>query len=158
LSISTFQRICCLSCSNVLFVLEFIRMTARRGIFFNSKSRSTDSNLLVDEKNRSPTKIESSTILHNDDPSSSSTSISTNQSQISPQTLTSTVSSSIGVTKKKLILRNPKRNLAKSIYSGPRKIFSTSYKVGFIFTRIFVDFSLVINLLIFFFSRRIEHN
>jgi hypothetical protein len=94
-------------------------MTTRRGIFFNSKSRSADSNVLLDDKNRSPTKIESSNIIINEDPSSSSS-----NSQTSPP-------KSTGIVKKKLILKNSKRTLAKTIYSGPRKIFSTSYKVRF---------------------------
>jgi hypothetical protein len=99
-------------------------MTTRRGIFFNSKSRSADSNLILDEKNRSPTKTESSNVIINEDPPSSSS--SSNNSQTSPPK-TTIVSS--GIVKKKLILKNTKRTLTKTIYSGPRKIFSTSYKV-----------------------------
>jgi hypothetical protein len=100
-------------------------MTTRRGIFFNSKSRSADSNLIVNEKNQSPTKNESSNIIINEDPTSSSS----NNSQPSPPKTTTTVST--GIVKKKLILKHTKRTLTKTIYSGPRKIFSTSYKVCF---------------------------
>lgn len=96
-------------------------MTTRRGIFFNSKSRSADSNVLLDDKNRSPTKIESSNIIINEDASSSSS-----NSQTSPPKITTM---STGIVKKKLILKSSKRTLTKTIYSGPRKIFSTSYKV-----------------------------
>jgi hypothetical protein len=98
-------------------------MTTRRGIFFNTKSRSVDSNVLLDDKNRSPTKSESTNIIINEDPSSSSS-----NSQTSPPKSTTI---STGIVKKKLILKNSKRTLAKTIYSGPRKIFSTSYKVRF---------------------------
>jgi hypothetical protein len=97
-------------------------MATRRGIFFNSKSRSIDTNLILDEKNRSPTKIESSNIILNEDPGSSSS----NNSQTSPP---KTTTMATGIVKKKLILKNTKRTLTKTIYSGPRKIFSTSYKV-----------------------------
>jgi hypothetical protein len=100
-------------------------MTTRRGIFFNSKSRSADSNLIFDEKNRSsPPKTEPSNIITNDDPTSGS---SSNNSQTSPP---KTTTISTGIVKKKLILKNTKRTLTKTIYSGPRKIFSTSYKVS----------------------------
>jgi hypothetical protein len=98
-------------------------MTTRRGIFFNTKSRSVDSNVLLDDKNRSPTKSESTNIIINEDPSSSSS-----NSQTSPPKSTTI---STGIVKKKLILKNSKRTLTKTIYSGPRKIFSTSYKVSF---------------------------
>lgn len=107
-------------------------MTTRRGIFFNSKSRSADSNLILDEKNRSPTKTEpSSNPINNEDPTSGS---SSNNSQTSPpKTTTTTTTTAIpaGIVKKKLILKSTKRTLTKTIYSGPRKIFSTSYKVSY---------------------------
>ena len=118
--------------SSSFFLSESIRMTARRGIFFNSKSRSIDSNHILEDKNRSPTKIGSTTILNNDDPNTSSSS----NSQTSPpkstgnSTATTGGTTTTGVVKKKLILRNTKRTLTKTIYSGPRKIFSTSYKVS----------------------------
>ncbi|CAF5004508.1 unnamed protein product, partial [Rotaria sp. Silwood1] len=99
-------------------------MTTRRGIFFNSKSRSIDSNIMIDNKNQSPPKTELSNNITNDDQSSNS---SSNNSQSSPSKLT-TISS--GIVKKKLILKNTKRTLTKTIYSGPRKIFSTSYKAN----------------------------
>jgi hypothetical protein len=102
-------------------------MTTRRGIFFNSKSRSADSNILLNEKNQSPTKIESSNIILNDDPGSSSS----GNSQTSPPKITTTAAAT-GIVKKKLILKSTKRTLTKTIYSGPRKIFSTSYKVRLI--------------------------
>jgi hypothetical protein len=79
-------------------------MSSRRGIFFNSKSRPNDKiNQL------SPTEIS------NEDPSSSNNN-DNNQ--------TTTV-------KKKIILNHTKRTLTKTIYSGPRKIFSRNYKVIF---------------------------
>lgn len=101
-----------------------IGMTTRRGIFFNSKSRSIDSNLLVNEKNRSPPKIEPSTIILNEESGNSN---SSGNSQTSPPKSTATAAA--GIVKKKLILKSTKRTLTKTIYSGPRKIFSTSYKV-----------------------------
>jgi hypothetical protein len=94
-------------------------MTTRRGIFFNSKSRSVDSNVILDTKSQSPPKTE----IINEDPSSSNSS----SSQTSPPKTTNVPS---GIVKKKLILKNTKRTLTKTIYSGPRKIFSTSYKVN----------------------------
>jgi hypothetical protein len=79
-------------------------MTSRRGIFFNSKSRPNDKiNQL------------SSTEISNEDPTSSNNN-DNNQ--------TTTV-------KKKIILNHTKRTLTKTIYSGPRKIFSRNYKVIF---------------------------
>ncbi|CAF3868489.1 unnamed protein product, partial [Rotaria magnacalcarata] len=60
-------------------------MTSRRGVFFSSKSRSADSNLIVDGKNRSPPKTESSStsnIIQNVDQTSSSS-----NSQTSPPKL-----------------------------------------------------------------------
>lgn len=99
-------------------------MTTRRGIFFNSKSRSVDTNIILDEKNRSPPKSEaSSNIIINDNHTDSS------NDQVSPPKTTTTTAVSTGIVKKKLILKNTKRTLTKTIYSGPRKIFSTSYKV-----------------------------
>ncbi|CAF0974192.1 unnamed protein product [Rotaria sordida] len=98
-------------------------MTTRRGIFFNSKSRSMDSNIILDNKNPSPTNTESSNIIINEDQSGSSSS----NSQGSPPKLTNI---STGIVKKKLILKSTKRTLTKTIYSGPRKIFSTSYKAN----------------------------
>ncbi|CAF3419683.1 unnamed protein product [Rotaria socialis] len=101
-------------------------MTSRRGVFFSSKSRSADSNLIADGKNRSPPKTESSTststIIQNVDQTSSSS-----NSQTSPPKLETVAT---GIVKKKLILKGKKRTLAKTIYSGPRKIFSTSYKAN----------------------------
>ncbi|CAF3259787.1 unnamed protein product, partial [Rotaria sp. Silwood2] len=77
-------------------------MNSRRGIFFNSKSRTND-------------KIpQLSTAISKPDSGSSSSS-STNQ--------TATV-------KKKIILNHTKRTISKTIYSGPRKIFSTNYKAN----------------------------
>ena len=99
-------------------------MATRRGIFFNSKSRSVDTNLIPDEKNRSPTAIESSNVIINEEPGNSS---SSSNSQTSPPKTTTMAS---GIVKKKLILKNTKRTVTKTIYSGPRKIFSTSYKVS----------------------------
>ena len=99
-------------------------MTTRRGIFFNSKSRSIDSNLLVNEKNRSPSKLEPSTLVLNEESGNSN---SSGNSQTSPPKSTPTATA--GIVKKKLILKSTKRTLTKTIYSGPRKIFSTSYKV-----------------------------
>lgn len=103
-------------------------MTSRRGIFFISKSRPIETNVLIEEKNRSPTNVEPSKILNNDDGNSSASS----NSQASPPkpTTTSSAVPGGGVVKKKLILRNNKRMAAKTIYSGPRKIFSTSYKAN----------------------------
>ncbi|CAF3598471.1 unnamed protein product [Adineta steineri] len=100
-------------------------MTTRRGIFFSSKSRSVDTNLILTDKNPSPTKIESSDIINNEDPSGSS---SSSNSQTSPPKSTTTIAT--GIVKKKLILKSSKRTLTKTIYSGPRKIFSTSYKAN----------------------------
>ncbi|CAF1108104.1 unnamed protein product [Adineta steineri] len=99
-------------------------MTTRRGIFFSSKSRSVDTNLILTDKNPSPTKIESSDIINNEDPSGSSS-----NSQTSPPKSTTTTIAT-GIVKKKLILKSSKRTLTKTIYSGPRKIFSTSYKAN----------------------------
>lgn len=98
-------------------------MTTRRGVFFNSKSRSADSNVLLGNKNPSPPKVPSSEVAVNEDTGSSS-----GNSQTSPPKTTNT---STGIVKKKLILKSTKRTLTKTIYSGPRKIFSTSYKVCF---------------------------
>ena len=98
-------------------------MTTRRGVFFNSKARSVDSNVLLGNKSSSPPKVPSSEIAVNEDTSSSS-----GNSQTSPPKTTNT---STGIVKKKLILKSTKRTLTKTIYSGPRKIFSTSYKVCF---------------------------
>lgn len=100
-------------------------MTTRRGVFFSSKSRSADSNLLIDDKNRFPTTIEAASSRNEDQTSSSS---SSNHSQTSPP---KTANGSTGIVKKKLILKGHKRTLTKINYSGPRKIFSTSYKVIF---------------------------
>lgn len=73
-------------------------MNVRRGIFFNSKSRTND-------------KInELSTEIPAPAPSSS-------------------VNQTVGV-KKKIILNHSKRAISKTIYSGPRRIFSTNYKVN----------------------------
>jgi len=75
-------------------------MTSRRGIFFNSKSRTTD------KINQLPTEIST------EDPNS-------NNNNDNPTT----------TVKKKIILNHSKRTLTKTIYSGPRKIFSRNYKV-----------------------------
>jgi hypothetical protein len=107
-------------------------MTTRRGIFFSSKSRSADSNIILNEKTQSPTKIESTNIILNEDPGSSS---SGNSQTSPPKTTTAT-----GIVKKKLILKSTKRTLTKTIYSGPRKIFSTSYKVCFLHIRFYFTF------------------
>jgi hypothetical protein len=81
-------------------------MTSRRGIFFNSKSRNNE-------------KINSlSTDISNEDPSNSSNNNNNNNNQ------TTTV-------KKKIVLNHTKRTLTTTNYSGPRKIFSTNYKVFF---------------------------
>lgn len=102
-------------------------MAARRGIFFNSKSRSVDSNLLVNEKTRSPPKIEPAALIINEESSNSN---SSGNSQTSPpKSTTAAAPPTAGIVKKKLILKSTKRTLTKTIYSGPRKIFSTSYKV-----------------------------
>jgi len=77
-------------------------MTSRRGIFFNSKSRNNE------KINSPPTEIPS------EDASSTTTTNNNNQ--------TTTV-------KKKIVLNHAKRTLTKTNYSGPRKIFSTNYKV-----------------------------
>lgn len=99
-------------------------MTSRRGIFFNSKARTND-------------KInELSTPIPNED--STTTSTNTNQ--------TATV-------KKKIILHHTKRTMNKTIYSGPRKIFSTNYKV---FQFSITQKHLFIKKL--FFYRQIERN
>ncbi|CAF3954736.1 unnamed protein product, partial [Rotaria sp. Silwood1] len=74
-------------------------MTSRRGIFFNSKSRTNDKITQL------------STAISNQDTNNSSP----NQ--------TATV-------KKKIILNHTKRTISKTIYSGPRKIFSTNYKAN----------------------------
>lgn len=131
-------------------------MTARRGIFFNSKSRSIDSNHILEDKNRSPTKIDSTTILNNDDPNTSGSSNSQTSPPKSTGNSTATTgtggTTTTGVVKKKLILRNTKRTLTKTIYSGPRKIFSTSYKVSqneFVSMK---EFEMIV------FKRQIEHN
>lgn len=85
-------------------------MTSRRGIFFNSKSRLTDKLI-----NPSPP------IALNTDPN---TSINTNIS-------TTTTTAEATTVKKKIVLNPTKRSLAKTNYSGPRKIFSTDYKVNY---------------------------
>ncbi|UJR31826.1 hypothetical protein I4U23_019303 [Adineta vaga] len=98
-------------------------MTTRRGIFFNSKSRSVDSNVILSNKNPSPPKLPSSETIINEEPGNSNSS----NSQTSPP---KTTGISTGIVKKKLILKSTKRTLTKTIYSGPRKIFSTSYKAN----------------------------
>ena len=104
-------------------------MTTRRGIFFSSKSRSADSNIVLNEKPQSPPKIEPSNIILNEDPANSSS----GSSQTSPPK----IAASTGIVKKKLVLKSTKRTLTKTIYSGPRKIFSTSYKVCSIISALF---------------------
>ena len=88
-------------------------MTSRRGIFFNSKSRTSD-------------KLPS---LSTEDPGSSSHTDTTNIEA------TTTV-------KKKIVLNHTKRSLSKTNYSGPRKIFSTNYKV--------ISFSKILKRSLFF--------
>ena len=107
-------------------------MATRRGIFFNSKARSVESNVLLEGKTRSPPKIESPAVSANEDPSSGSSS----NSQTSPPKSATAANLPTGVVKKKLILKNSKRSLTKTIYSGPRKIFSTNYKVISLFYRV----------------------
>jgi hypothetical protein len=82
-------------------------MTSRRGIFFNSKSRTNDKII-----NPLPTEIS------NTDASSSNTNIQITTSDTTPTTI-----------KKKIVLNHTKRPLTKTNYVGPRKIFSTNYKV-----------------------------
>jgi hypothetical protein len=82
-------------------------MTSRRGIFFNSKSRPIDKII-----NPLPPEIS------NTDPSSSNIQITTTTTTPPPTTV-----------KKKIVLNHTKRPLTKTNYSGPRKIFSTNYKV-----------------------------
>lgn len=97
------------------------QMTTRRGIFFSSKSRSVDTHVLVNSKTTSPPPVASSDLIPHEETSSGSS-----QSQTSPPKTTAIPA---GIVKKKLILKGSKRTLAKTMYSGPRKIFSTSYKV-----------------------------
>ncbi|CAF3325937.1 unnamed protein product [Rotaria socialis] len=75
-------------------------MSARRGIFFNSKART----------NEKINQLTTTTATSNEDPISK-----TNQT---------------GTVKKKIILNHAKRAMNKTIYSGPRKIFSTNYKAN----------------------------
>lgn len=79
-------------------------MTSRRGIFFNSKSRQND-------------KISTEISTPN------STSINTTNNN---NNMTNTTPTTV---KKKIVLNHTKRPLMKPNYSGPRKIFSTNYKV-----------------------------
>lgn len=78
-------------------------MTSRRGIFFNSKSRQND-------------KI--STEISTPNSASINTTNNNNMTNTTPTTV-----------KKKIVLNHAKRPLMKPNYSGPRKIFSTNYKV-----------------------------
>ncbi len=82
-------------------------MTSRRGIFFNSKSRPNEK---INE------------LLPPE--------ISTEDASSSANNQTTTV-------KKKIILNHTKRTLTKTMYSGPRKIFSTNYKVILLIGRLF---------------------
>ena len=92
-------------------------MSSRRGIFFNSKSRTTDK---IDQL---ATQISSEIPI----PSTVSTTINvTNQTTA---TSTPSTGATTATVKKKIILNHAKRALTKNIYSGPRKIFSTNYKV-----------------------------
>lgn len=79
-------------------------MTSRRGIFFNSKTRPTDK-------------------LSN--PLPSHTDSDTTNIQTTPTTVVTTTTT----VKKKIVLNPTKRSLTKTNYSGPRKIFSSNYKV-----------------------------
>ncbi|CAF0816689.1 unnamed protein product [Adineta steineri] len=83
-------------------------MASRRGIFFNSKSRT------VDKVQQLPTQIS------NEIPSNDNNNNNTNNNT-NPQATT---------VKKKIILNHTKRTLTKTNYSGPRKIFSTNYKAN----------------------------
>ncbi|UJR14881.1 hypothetical protein I4U23_001865 [Adineta vaga] len=85
-------------------------MSSRRGIFFNSKSRTTDK---IDQL---------ATQISNDIPVSTTISATT--------TTTTTINNSTTTAKKKIILNHTRRALTKTIYSGPRKIFSTNYKAN----------------------------
>jgi hypothetical protein len=89
-----------------------IKMTSRRGIFFNSKSRNND------KINPVPTDVST------EDASNINTDI-----QITTTTATTV--------KKKIVLNHSKRPLTKTNYSGPRKIFSTNYKVIFLIPKPF---------------------
>ncbi|CAF1101075.1 unnamed protein product [Adineta ricciae] len=93
-------------------------MSSRRGIFFNSKSRTTDK---IDQL---ATQISNEIPI----PSTISTTISvTNQTTA---TTTTNTGATTATGKKKIILNHAKRALTKNIYSGPRKIFSTNYKAN----------------------------
>ena len=95
-------------------------MTSRRRIFFNSKARineklpSLSTSSLVDDSN------------NNNNNSSSNTDQLEPPIPIAPLPATTMTTTSV---KKKIILNHTKRTLAKTNYSGPRKIFSTNYKV-----------------------------
>ncbi len=106
-------------------------MTSRRGIFFNSKSRTNDNKII----SSLPTEIS-----HTDPTSSSNTNI-----EITTTTTTTTTTT----VKKKIVLNHTKRPLSKANYSGPRKIFSNNYKVIQIFSFAFI---------FIFFFRQIERN
>ena len=80
-------------------------MTSRSGIFFNSKSRA------------------------NDKVNQLSAEISNKDSSNNINQATATATATATAVKKKIILNHTKRTLNKSIYSGPRKIFSTNYRV-----------------------------
>lgn len=103
-------------------------MTSRRGIFFNSRSRLNDKIPSLPAK--TPPEDPSSSISNDVEPNIQitplpSTTTTTTSSPPPPPTTTSV--------KKKIILNHTKRPLAKTNYSGPRKIFSTSYKVDLFF-------------------------
>ena len=86
-------------------------MTSRRGIFFNSKSRPTDK--LINPLPSATVNIDSNT---------------SNNTNILATTTTTETAATV---KKKIVLNPTKRPLSKTNYSGPRKIFSTNYKVTF---------------------------
>ena len=115
-------------------------MSSRRGIFFNSKSRTTDK---IDQL---ATQISSEIPI----PSTVSTTINvTNQTTA---TSTPSTGATTATVKKKIILNHAKRALTKNIYSGPRKIFSTNYKV------IWPIRSICLFRSNYRYSRQIEHN
>ena len=92
-------------------------MTSRRGIFFNSKAR-------INEK--LPSLSTSSLVDDSNNNNNSSSDQLEPPIPIAPLPATTMTTTSV---KKKIILNHTKRTLAKTNYSGPRKIFSTNYKV-----------------------------
>ena len=84
-------------------------MASRRGIFFNSKSRPTDKLI-----NPVPPPTDLDTAKNPNI-----------QTTTTPATVVATTT-----VKKKIVLNPTKRPLTKTNYSGPRKIFSSNYKVN----------------------------